>query len=247
MLFLDSGVGFFNLLTLALVNEHSKTDSKKYLYTGGVTAGLSALSKLFGLASIIFLLAYGLTRYRKQILRSKPMVISILLSILIALTWPVYALSQAGSLFIQIQLANGSRSAFSFRNFSIPIFQSNYEYTTVFLGSGVIFALVLGWLALLYSVRSGRLRLVQLCFYSYVSVVAVLHYLGFYTVIPALPFLAIGIGQLVMEIFGRTRKTVTYLFERRRLMAVLSGSDGILNSPDALQIYQNLVNSKISA
>src|SRR5438093_2560998 len=59
MLFVDSGVAFFNLLTVTLLSQYTRTHTKQWLYFAAVAAGASALSKeIFGFTSILYLLVY---------------------------------------------------------------------------------------------------------------------------------------------------------------------------------------------
>src|SRR5205807_4535125 len=112
MLFVDSGVAFFNLLTVTLLAEYSRTHGKKWLYLVAVAAGASALSKeIFGFTSLLYLVAYliydRLSRRREPLTRNlKPL----LLAVGIASTWWIFALTVAAPLFIQILQLDVSRS-----------------------------------------------------------------------------------------------------------------------------------------
>jgi hypothetical protein len=208
MLFIDAGVAFFNLVTVALISEYTRTRSSKQLYLAGFTAGASALSKLFGIASILYLLTYLLSARlspmgKTQASSWKPF----LLAVGIASIWPVYGLAIAAPLFVQLLLFNASRSVLSGNILLFPAFASlSYTKTTMY-SSGIDPALLIGWVAMAYSFSKKNLRVVQLSPLSYLLVVVALRYAWFYTLIPLFPFFAIGVGTVVSDMIsiGRNR------------------------------------------
>ncbi len=215
MLFLDSGVAFFNLLTVTMTSEYTRSRSRNHLYLAGVAAGASALSKVFGVASLLYFLAFLLySRFgpsRESLAKnSRPL----LLAASIASIWPLYGLTVAALLFIQLQQFNASRSFLSNNIFSLPALAAfNFAGGMVYY-AGVDFALVVGWVAMAYSLSKRNLRLVHLSLLSYLLVVVVLRYGNFYTMIPLFPILAIGIGVVVTDVLYSVRKQVQPLFRK---------------------------------
>jgi Dolichyl-phosphate-mannose-protein mannosyltransferase len=206
MLFVDSGVAFFNLLTVALTNEYAKSRSTKPLYMAGIAAGASTLSKLFGVASLLYLLTYLIYARFKQTQENphgnyKPL----LLGIGIASIWPAYGLTTAAPLFIQLVQFNVSRSILSDNIFNFPVLASlNYTKTTLFAG-GIDLSLA-GWVGMAYSLSKKNLRVAQISPLCYLVVVLGLRYAWFYTLIPLYPFFAIGIGTIVTDVICVARK-----------------------------------------
>lgn len=201
MLFLDAGVAFFSMLTLIFTSVYNKTGARNYLYLAGIIAGASALSKEYGVATLLYLLVFLLyTRAGsiKNILQrsSKPF----LLGLGIASTWPLYGLAIAAPLFLAIIQANASRSFLFGANLNLLAFVTLFNYTSsTMYYAGVDPILLIGWLGIGYSLWKRKLPLVQLSLLSYLGVVLGLRYAWFYTTIPLFPFFAIGIGGLLTD------------------------------------------------
>ena len=215
MLFVDAGVSFFNLLTVAMTLEYGKTGSKKLLYLAGITAGASALSKLFGIATLLYLVTYliysSLGPRKESIVRnSKPL----LLALGTASVWPIYALTIASPLFVQLQLFNAARSLSANNNIGLLLVSAfTYSKSTMY-DAGLDLALIAGWAGIVYSLRKRTLVPIHLSLGSYLLVVFVLRYAWYYTVIPTLPFLASGIGVLVSDVIYNSRWQVLGRFKR---------------------------------
>lgn len=209
MLFLDSGVSVFNLLTVVLTNEYTRSRSSKQLYIAGIAAGASTLSKLFGITSLLYFLVYLIHAKLsplKQNLSSnyKPLI----LSIGIASIWPVYGVATAAPLFVQLLQFNVSRSVISSNILNFPVLASlGYTKATLF-SAGIDPMLLAGWVGMGYSLWKKNLRIIQMSPLCYLLVVLGLRYAWFYTVIPLFPFLAIGIGAMVTDIISVTRRRV---------------------------------------
>jgi hypothetical protein len=209
MLFIDAGVAFFNLLTVALINEYTRTRSSKQLYLAGFTAAASTLSKLFGIASLLYLLTYLLsTRLgpmrKDQACSLKPF----FLAVGIASIWPVYGLATAAPLFVQLLLFNASRSVLSSNFLLFPAFEL-FSYTkNAMYASGIDPALLIGWASIVYLFSKKDLRVVQLSPLCYLLVVAVSRYAWFYTLIPMFPFFAIGIGVVLDDLIYKGLKSL---------------------------------------
>lgn len=208
MLFIDSGVAFFNLLTVTLTSEYARTRSRNYLYLAGVTGGLAALSKQFGIASLLFLLGYLI--YSRLGLAKESIVKNsgpFLLAVGIALIWPLYGLATAAPLFIQLQQANASRSFLSGVNSNLSVLVSSFTYTqSTMYYAGVDVMLLIGWVGVAYSVSKRKFRLVTLSILTYLLVVLALRYAWFYTMIPLFPFFAIGLGTLATDLVDLVRR-----------------------------------------
>ena len=212
MLFVDSGVAFFNFLTVTLLCQYTRSHRNQWLYFAAIAAGASALSKeIFGFVSILYLLVYlAIVRLgpRRELLTRnlKPL----LLAVGIALTWWIFALTVAAPLFIQILQFNISRSTFSNHTFSdiFRILLASFTYSESTMNyTGVDSALVISWVALIYSLSKRGVRLVQASSLCYLSIVFALRYVWFFTVIPLFPFFAIGIGTLVADLVSVLRRT----------------------------------------
>jgi len=204
MLFVDSGVAFFNLLSLTMLGEYSRTHRRKWLYFAAIASGASALSKeIFGLSSILYLVAYLIyarlgPRHEALTRNLKP----ILLAVGLASTWWIFAITVDAPLFIQLLHYNVSRSALSDHTFSdvFSILLASFSYSRSSMNyNGVDPILAISWVALIYSLSKSGVRFVQASSVCYLSVVFVLRYAWFFTVIPLFPFFAIGIGDLVTD------------------------------------------------
>lgn len=215
MVFVDAGVSFFNLLTVAITMEYGKTGSRKLLYLAGISAGASALSKLFGIATLLYLLTYLIyvrvgPRREGLVGNSKPF----LLALGIASVWPLYGLAIASPLFIQLQLFNAARSLFAENNIGLQLV-SAFTYTkSTMYDAGLDWVLIIGWAGVAYSLRKSTLLPIHLSLGSYLLVVFVLRYAFYYTVIPTLPFLAIGIGVLATDAIHNSRRQLLHRFKR---------------------------------
>jgi hypothetical protein len=209
MLFVDSGVAFFNLLTVTLTNEYTKTRSSKQLYMAGIAAGASALSKLFGITSLLYLLAYLILSRQSQSKENLPTNYKpLLLSIGIASIWPVYGLATAAPLFFQLLQFNISRSVVSSDILNFPVLASlSYTKNTMY-SAGIDPFLLIGWIGLAYSLLRKNLRVTLLSPVFYLMVVLVLRYAWFYTMIPLFPFFAIGIGAFITDMISRAGKRI---------------------------------------
>ncbi len=207
MLFVDSGVAFFNLLAVALTNVYTRSRSSKHLYIAGIAAGASALSKLFGIASLLYLLVY-LIHVRLSPLKEKlPSIYKpLLLGIGIASIWPIYGLAIAAPLFVQLLQFNVSRSVISGSILNFPVLASlGYTENTMY-SAGIDPLLLAGWVGMAYSLRKKNLRIIQMSPLCYLLVVLGLRYASFYTLIPLFPFFAIGTGAMITDIISATRK-----------------------------------------
>jgi len=212
MLFLDSGVGFFNLLTVTMVNEYEKSRrGGKWLYVGGIAAGASALSKLgFGLAGPFYLLIYVI--YTKIGPRRESLTTNLkpfLLSIGIASIWPLYGLTTAAPLFIQILTVNASRSAFSGDSIGLAKFIYSIVWSVHEIHATTIdVTLIVGLVAMTYSLFRSGLRIVQTAALTYLAVVLMLRYVQFTSMIPLFPFYAIGIGAIITDSVQMAHKRI---------------------------------------
>ena len=228
MLFVDSGVAFFNLLTVTLLSQYTRTHTKQWLYFAAVAAGASALSKeIFGFTSILYLLVYlvyvRLGPRRELLTRNlKPF----LLAVGIALTWWIFAMTVAAQLFIQIFQFNVLRSTFSSHTFSdiFRIFLASFSYSKRSMSyTGIDSVLVISWVALIYSLSKPGVRTVQVSSLCYLSIVFALRYVWFFTVIPLFPFFAIGIGTIVTDLISTLRSpTWTSHFRLRKQLREMS-------------------------
>jgi hypothetical protein len=206
MLFLDSGVAFFNTLTVVLTNEYTRSRSSKQLYIAGIAAGASALSKLFGIASLLYLLVYLIYARLSPLKEKLPSNYKpLLLGIGIASIWPVYGLAIAAPLFVQLLQFNVSRSVISGNILNFPLLASlSYTKNTMY-SAGIDPLLLVGWVGMAYSLRKKNLQIIRMSPLCYLLVVLGLRYASFYTLIPLFPFFAIGIGAVVTDIISVTR------------------------------------------
>ena len=189
MLFVDSGVAFFNLLTVVLTNEYTRGRSSKPLYAAGVAAGASALSKLFGVASLLYLLAYMVHSRLSQPKENLPTTYKpLLLGIGIASIWPLYGLATAAPLFAQLLQFNVSRSVISGNILNFPVLASLSYTKNAMYSAGIDPFLLGGWVGIVYSLLKKNLRVILLSPACYLLVVLGLKYAWFYTVIPLVPF-----------------------------------------------------------
>lgn len=211
MLFVDSGVAFFNLLTVVLTNECTRSTSSKPLYAAGVAAGASALSKLFGVASLLYLLAYMVHAKLGQAEENLPANYKpLLLGFGVASIWPLYGLATAAPLFVQLLQFNVSRSVISGNILNFPVLASLSYTKNAMYSAGIDPFLLGGWVGIAYSLLRKNLRVIMLSPACYLLVVLGLKYAWFYTVIPLFPFFAIGIGAMVTDIISVTRKRILH-------------------------------------
>jgi hypothetical protein len=110
MLFLETGVSFFVMLTLVLTSEYANgKKSEYYLYAAAVTVGLAAASKESGLSTVayfgIFLLYMKLKEKKSIVSSLKPFLISVFLSAI----WFVFAYLTAPKLFLDLLTINSHR------------------------------------------------------------------------------------------------------------------------------------------
>ncbi len=246
MLFIDAGVSFFNLLTLTMTSEYTRSRSRSQLYLAGVAAGASALSKIFGIASLLYFLGYLLYlrvgRSRESLSRnSRPF----LIAVVTASTWPIVGLAVAAPLFIQILQFNASRSVLSNNGFNLPVLASfNYTQSTMY-HTGIDPVLVMGWVSIAYSISKKNLGFVHLSLLSYLLVVVILRYAWFYTTIPLFPFLSIGMGSLITDLICYLRGGVLKIFTKsERLLQLKSGNIRPVNLFNSVSMRVSLASNE---
>jgi hypothetical protein len=207
MLFLDSGVAFFNLLAVTMMSEYSRSRSAVYLYLAGFLAGASALSKIYGTATLLFFLVFLLNARRGSSKDSLAKSLRpFLLAVGIASIWPIYGFATNASLFIQLLQSDFSRSVLSGNIVGFPALASmSYTGTTMY-SSGLDLSLLIGWMALIYSLSKKKLQLIQTSALFYLLIVIALRYAWYYTMIPLFPFFAIGIGTVISDVTSVIRR-----------------------------------------
>ncbi len=212
MLFVDSGVAFFNLLTVVLTNEYARSSrSSKRLYIAGIAAGASALSKLFGIASLLYLLVYLIYPRLSPLKENLPSNYKpLLLGIGIASIWPLYGLATNAPLFVQLLQFNVSRSVISGNILNFPVLASLSYTKNAMYSAGIDPPLLGGWVGIAYSLLKKNFRVILLSPACYLLVVLGLRFAWFYTVIPLFPFFAIGIGAMVTDMISVTRKRILH-------------------------------------
>ena len=202
MLFLDSAVSFFLVLTLGLLGRFTKVPSRRMLYLAGVVAGLAALSKVPGVSAILFLalFLFYMAATRKMLVRGA--IVPILIAAGVALVWPVYAVGVEPGLFWQLTSENISRSALS--NVSLVQVITSLESSATFTKQS--YALVVdpllqvSWVATLGIVAMKKYRMAALAFGTYLGVLLLLRYAPPYMAVPLFPFFALSVGVAAAEL-----------------------------------------------
>ena len=202
MLFLDSAVSFFLVLTVALAMHFERTGSNRALYFAGITAGLAALAKVPGVVAFLFLallLGYeGLSKRAKTRQVIPPLVIATGLAIL----WPIYGFLVEPGLFWQLTITNISRSALS---------GNSLQQILTALASSAKFAkpdytlvlepvMLLSWVATLLVAFRKKHRFTSLALGSYLIVLFVLRYVPPQMTVPLFPFFAISFGAISADV-----------------------------------------------
>jgi hypothetical protein len=158
MLFLDSGVSLFLISTITLAKEFESKGSRTYIYLAAIAAGLCALSKIYGLSAIFFLISFVIydrfsKSQRKQPTHLSPAdnFLSLSLSIIIALSWFLYGFLVAPDLFLKLLTENAQRSILSPHNINLLVFVTNpvVSYSQILVGR-ISVPSVIGLIGLLY-------------------------------------------------------------------------------------------------
>jgi hypothetical protein len=218
MLFLETGVTFFAMVTLVLTSEYLNGKKQQaYLYFAALSAGLAAASKESGLSVVLYFglfLLYLKWKDKKSIVSSlKPF----LLSLSISLTWFIFALLLAPNLFLQLlkintnryQLAGGSTL---FHN--IPLFfvdQPNLSSPHNIQYGPISPLMVLGVVGVAYLAARCfftqdllPVALLPFCYLAFILPTEVF----FYTTIVMFPFYSIGIGAILYDLITKMDKSM---------------------------------------
>jgi 4-amino-4-deoxy-L-arabinose transferase-like glycosyltransferase len=210
MLFLDAGVSFFLLSTLLFVKKFDSSGSRVYLYLAALAAGLSVLSKIYGISAILFLVLYMIYQIvfkrQKQISR-RSLIATALVSLLLSLTWFAYGFLVAPSLFVKLLTLNAQRSVLSGgSNIDLlSLVQSPLVTSSQISGGEWSLPVLIGLAGLVYLFLRADMRLFQLCIVAYLGFSLAIGYFWFYTTIPLYPFYSIGIGSLIYALIFRKK------------------------------------------
>src|SRR5205807_5019859 len=94
--------------------------------------------------------------------------------------WPLYGLTTAAPLFIQILTVNASRSAFSGDSIGLAKFIYSIVWSVLEIHATTIdVTLIVGLVAMTYSLFRSGLRIVQTAALTYLAVVLMLRYVQF--------------------------------------------------------------------
>ena len=196
MLFLDSAVSFFFVMTLALLVHFNRTGSKRVLYLSGVSAGLAVCSKVPGVVAIFLLLlfsAYAISSRKVSHLRAG---IPIAIAIIFALVWPLYGFATEPGLFWQLTVNNVSRSVLSGTSpqqiLTALIESASFTKPTYFTTVSPL--LIISWFAAGVSLIVRRFWWTKIAFGSYVLLLFLLNYAPPQSMIPLYPFFAISVA-----------------------------------------------------
>jgi 4-amino-4-deoxy-L-arabinose transferase-like glycosyltransferase len=201
MLFLDSGVSFFFMLTVSTALYFERTKSTRALYASGVTAGLAALSKVPGVAAVLFLVLFLV--YEALSKRAKPRQAfpSLAIAVGIASVWPIYGFLAEPGLFWQLTIANAARTSLS---------SNSLQQILITLDSSATFAkpdyalalspvMLASWVAAAATAFRKKFRMFSLGLGSYLIVLFALRYAPPQMTVPLFPFLAVSIGAIFAD------------------------------------------------
>ncbi len=211
MVFLDSSVSLFFILTVFLTVQYFQNSKNVFLYFAGVTAGLAAASKLTGVAAFLFLLL-AMVYARAKNLQKPPLTFlkTVLIGALFPAVWFAYGFLTEPSLFVRLIQDNMSRSIFSgniLSIFSIAISSWTYGASEI-AKTGIDSVLVLALIPIVYLLLRREAGLVLISFIAlWVSAMAI-SYSWVFSTIPFYPIYAIGIGILTNELVSTLRRAI---------------------------------------
>ncbi len=205
MLFLESGMSFFLILTIVFTINYSQKRSSWYIYSAGITAGLSALSKEVGIASILYLVLFWIYDSHKQENRDRNSHFkAILIASALGLSWVIYALVVQPALFIDLVSINLGRSVVS-NNSILVVFQT---FVTRFMFDkngfadfGIDYKLVISWFGIAYLFARKLVPIqVKLGLLSYGFFFLLLRSTAVFNTIPFFPFYALAMGLILNDL-----------------------------------------------
>jgi len=252
MLFLDSGVSFFLILTMYLAAYFERTGSTRAMYAAGLTAGLASLSKVPGVVAILFLvlfLVYQVASKKTKVFRILP---SLVVAIGLASLWPIYGFLIEPGLFWQLTTTNFSRTTLSGNSLQqiLAALASNASFARPDYTVTLDPLLIVSWAATLLVVSRKKYLVTSLALGSYLIVLFALRYVPPQMTVPLFPFFAVSLGIVsaamarftIMRLgFGRLRGQVKgsdSKAQQRSLLLPIKRPNGVhselfVSGPDA--------------
>ena len=206
MVFLDAGVSFFLVLTVVLTSYYVRTRITYFLYLSGITAGLSALSKEVGVASIFYLALFWLyDKYKRKEKNGSSYTKALILAVVAFSTWIIFALIEQPTLFVDLVSANLGRSIssnLSYLDVVRTIF-SSFSFNVNFIAdTGIDYALILSWLGVAYLLAKRSVPAeIKIGLISYLVFFFLLRFTAVFNTIPFFPFYALALGLVINDFY----------------------------------------------
>lgn len=202
MLFLDSSVSFFFLLTIFLLTRYSSEKSNKLLIGAGLSAGFAALSKVSGIIAIVILILFLGQLVAVRRIKMAKAVPPLIIASGIALIYPAYGFLLEPSLFWQLNMVNISRSVLSENSLQQVLVSlvSSATFTKPSYAQNISPFLQLSWVSVLLISSSRKFRFASLAALSYFLLVLALRYAPPQMTVPFFPYFAITMGSVVVRV-----------------------------------------------
>lgn len=200
MMFLDNGSSFFFLLTMSLTSRYEEDKSNVFLILAGISAGLSFLSKEFGVYSIIYLFFYLLLA-RRLFKGSR----ALLAAVGIASIYFVGGFLLNSGLFIDILNAqaivtSGVRTYPGQSLWNTALRDFSFDQNGFVLGD-ISLLLLASWVSLGVFLGGSKNRIVKLGIFSFLLTIIAVRYFWFYSWIAIYPFFSLALAHVICESF----------------------------------------------